>query len=814
MAISRSLEFNRWSISSRLILLVVALAAPMNLIALGIVWRLVSEAGATQRTNLLYTARAIATGVDAELGKYTAFAEALARAPSLLEPDLHAFEAEAARLFPTHSVAWVVVSDLEGVQLLNTARRPGDVLRVRPETALAAQRRAFVTHATGTSDVYFSALTQRWLITIIVPVFKDNKPLRVVSVNVDAGNFLGLLNGQHMPKNWLAAIVDGRGHIVARVPGEAFAGDLASATWLPERTREGVFETVSLEGDPVVVANARSADAAWTIGVAIKKAELQSVAWGAALWAAVLGAVVSAFSILLAIGIAHRITGPLRELRMRTASLLTGSAAFRPFEPGSPEIAELWTALRGAAAERNRSIEERRRGETLLTIATNNAGVGMVLLDKNRLYLTANPAFSKILGLGDVDLIGKGPAIVLPEVYETQISPNLDRAFAGERVTYELTRQGADGAPRYFTVVCEPLRNDDGDVSNVVAIIYEITLPKLAELRIAGSEERMRAVIDTAADAIVVIDSTGVVQSFNPAAERIFGYSAQEAIGNNVSFLMPEPDRGAHDGYIAAYLATGNAKIIGIGRDVSARRKDGSTFPAELSVTEWRNAGQRYFTGILRDITERQRRDEQIQTLLREVNHRSKNLLTVVHGIARQTHMRHPDDFMATFSDRIQALAANQDVLVQHEWKDVALDALVRSQLDPFKDLMGPRFKIEGPELRLSATAAQTIGMAVHELATNAAKYGSLSNAEGWIEIFWTIDGLDGDRRRFDMAWLERGGPHVNSPSVAGFGTFVVRDAVRTSLGGKADLAYKSAGVEWRMSCPLSRVVGVRDAGG
>jgi PAS domain S-box-containing protein len=122
--------------------------------------------------------------------------------------------------------------------------------------------------------------------------------------------------------------------------------------------------------------------------------------------------------------------------------------------------------------------------------------------------------------------------------------------------------------------------------------------------------EQYRAIVDTATDGIIVIDDNGTIQSFNRAAQRIFGYEPDEVIRKNVRELMPEPDRGRHDSYLANYRATGIAKIIGSGREVEGRHKDGSKIPLELSIGEWMSDSRRYFTGILRDLTERKRAEE------------------------------------------------------------------------------------------------------------------------------------------------------------------------------------------------------------
>src|SRR5262249_25898467 len=149
--------------------------------------------------------------------------------------------------------------------------------------------------------------------------------------------------------------------------------------------------------------------------------------------------------------------------------------------------------------------------------------------------------------------------------------------------------------------------------------------------------------------------------------------------------------------------------------------------------------------------------------------HRAKNMLSVVDAIAHQTAARSPEDFVERFSERVQALSANQDLLVRNEWNGVDIADLVRAQLAHFADLIGFRIAVQGPNLRLTPAAAQPIGLAPHELATNAGKYGALSTFNGHVAVGGGTDGLT-----FTMSWTERGGPPVSAPGPRGFGTIVM----------------------------------------
>lgn len=198
--------------------------------------------------------------------------------------------------------------------------------------------------------------------------------------------------------------------------------------------------------------------------------------------------------------------------------------------------------------------------------------------------------------------------------------------------------------------------------------------------------------------------------------------------------------------------------------------------------------------------------EEQIRLLMNEVNHRSKNILSVVMAIAQQTVASNSDEFLLRFSNRVRALAVNHDLLVENQWKCVDVSDLVCGQLAHFAELIGRRISVEGPPLRLMAMAAQSIGMVVHELSTNAVKHGALSTAEGRVEIAWRIDESDaGDG--FTMSWIEKGGPPVAPPGHRGFGTTVITKMTEMSLGGKVELHYAPGGLVWRLNCPAKNVL-------
>ena len=217
--------------------------------------------------------------------------------------------------------------------------------------------------------------------------------------------------------------------------------------------------------------------------------------------------------------------------------------------------------------------------------------------------------------------------------------------------------------------------------------------------------------------------------------------------------------------------------------------------------------------GTARDITERKHWEEHTQLLMREITHRSKNLLAVIQAMARQTRVgsRTVADFEARFSDRLQALAASHDLLVQRDWHGVPIADLVNSQLAHYLDQHASQIEISGQKMIVTPEAAQNIGLAVHELSTNAAKYGALSVPGGAVQVEWACSANGDGEPRFQMTWSERGGPPVSPPEQRGFGQVVMEQLTARALQGTADLQFHPEGVRWTLDIPASHILWQED---
>jgi two-component system sensor kinase FixL len=245
------------------------------------------------------------------------------------------------------------------------------------------------------------------------------------------------------------------------------------------------------------------------------------------------------------------------------------------------------------------------------------------------------------------------------------------RLARGERVEhYETVRVTKDGRRLDVSLSISPVKDAAGHVVGASTIARDITAKKRDIRRLRESEARLRSIVEAAVDGIIVIDVHGVVEAFNPGAERLFGYEASEILGRSVNVLMPSPYREEHDGYVDRYVRTGEARIIGIGREVSGRRKDGSTFPVHLSVGQMSLHGERKFTGILHDLSSRVQMEVQLREqaalarlgeMAAVIAHEVKNPLAAVRGAIQVIGSRLPPasreaDVMTDIIARIDTL--------------------------------------------------------------------------------------------------------------------------------------------------------------
>jgi PAS domain S-box-containing protein len=289
--------------------------------------------------------------------------------------------------------------------------------------------------------------------------------------------------------------------------------------------------------------------------------------------------------------------------------------------------------------------------------------------------------------------------------------------------------------------------------------------------------QAVAAVVQYSHDAIVTKDLNGIITSWNPGAERIFGYKPGEVIGQPVNILIPA-DHPNEEPAILDRIRRG--ECIDHYETVRVRR-DGALLNVSLTVSPVRDAAGNLIgaSKIARDITDRKRAEAHISVLARETEHRTKNILTTVQAAVHLTQAENVADFKQAVEGRIQSLANVNRLFVESRWKGAELHTLVSQELAPYRKGDGTRVHIEGFEISLEPNTAQTIAMTCHELATNAAKYGALSAVGGKVAVIWTL-AEDG---RLALTWTETGGPTVTVPNREGFGTRLIGKIIEQSKG-------------------------------
>jgi PAS domain S-box-containing protein len=316
--------------------------------------------------------------------------------------------------------------------------------------------------------------------------------------------------------------------------------------------------------------------------------------------------------------------------------------------------------------------------------------------------------------------------------------------------------------------------------------------------------EKIASIVESSDDAIVGKDLNGVITSWNTGAERLFGYTSDEVVGKLVTILIP-PDRHDEERTILERIKRG----VRIDHYETVRlRKDGSSVSVSLTVSPVKNAEGKIVgaSKIARDITERKRVEAREKVLMAELDHRVKNVLARVAMVVKSSRSGSSsiDEYARSLDGRIRALGAAHALLSQGGWRSVGLDAVIRSQLAPCAT--GANITICGTDVMLTTVATQVVAMVLHELVTNAAKYGALSVPNGRVSVNWECRS-DGDAAtNLVFVWREFGGPPTASGIQSGYGTRLIRELVPYELGGKVDLVSATEGVSCRIEFPLEQV--------
>ncbi|MGJ8571701.1 MAG: PAS domain-containing sensor histidine kinase [Hoeflea sp.] len=487
----------------------------------------------------------------------------------------------------------------------------------------------------------------------------------------------------------------------------------------------------------------------------------------------------------------------------KSAKLRTIAVTAAPVRSASGKVVGVSTV--------HRDVTEERLSEQRLRSVLDNLFAFVGVLEPDGTLVEANRAPLEAAGIKAKDVIGKKFWDCYwwnyaPEI-QSQLRQSCERALAGEIIRYDVPVRVAGEHLLWIDFQLAPLLDADGVVVNLIPSGIDISERKAMMQALKTSHDTFQDMVAGSPFGIYTVDADFRLAHVSNGAQPVFE-NVRPLIGRDFSealrIIWPESFASEAINLFRHTLETGEPYHA---PSTIERRQDRD----EVQAYDWKIEritmpdGRPGVVCNFYDLSERQRYDEHIRLLMREVNHRSKNLLTVVLSIARQTSRNsRPEEFLDRFSQRLYSLSGSQDLIVQGNWGGVSVKALVDSQLEHLgTQKQGNRIRLDGPKMVLTPTAAQGIGMALHELSTNALKYGSLSVPAGTVSIDW---GITDNGKSFWIRWVEEGGPLVSPPEHKGFGRTVIERMAALSVGGTVELAYAPDGMQWKLTAPFGEV--------
>ncbi len=456
------------------------------------------------------------------------------------------------------------------------------------------------------------------------------------------------------------------------------------------------------------------------------------------------------------------------------------------------------------------SERARRESDERLNATYEAATVGIAEVDRSGRYVRVNDALCRILGRTREQLLSATLFDVTHpdereaerEIYQRQI----DGEQAGYATTKRVVRP--DGGVVHVEVSSSSVRDEEGRFAYGVRVMQDVTESRRMQRQIEENEQRLRDLLTFLPAAIYTTDAEGRITFFNKKAEELAGRTP--VIGSDtwcISWKLYWPDGTPmpHDQCPMAVALKENRAIHG--GEAIAERPDGTRVPFIPYPTPLRDHDGKLVGAInmLVDITDRKEAEARQKVLIDELNHRVKNSLATVQSLALQTvqHSNDLSEFSATFEARLIALAKAHDLLTERNWMGAPLEGLVRDIVAPY-GAGDHRIRIAGEPMDLAPRAALALTMVFSEMATNAAKYGSLSQPAGSLSIQWSLS--NGPEPGLDLSWIEEGGPEVRAPTRRGFGTRLIQRCIERDLDGEIDIRFEPEGLRCDIQLPLDAI--------
>jgi two-component system, LuxR family, sensor kinase FixL len=648
------------SIKLRLALIVFAVAIPMLFMSAMTAWRLADQTRARSRQTIGHAVRPVMIAIDAQLGKYIVAAHALAVSASLKAQDFNSFRDEAEQALPQMPGVWVTLTDPNGRELIDTMLSEAETEKLPPVSRGSDASRLPEMRRMQVSDLQTGTIPNASTISLSQPVAVGDKGDFILSLNVDAIVFRGVLNSQGLSDDVVAEIVDRRGAVIARSRDyEKWIGKLGLVRSQELDNEEMPVETVDSNGKAIIAASATSPLSGWKAVIAAEKSVVDAPIKQVVASTLIIGFATTIMSLAFASVGARRITVPIESLEQ-------GAQALRNHQPvsfsptGIPELDRAMLAFDSASkslltyeTERSLAEEALRDSEERLRLLIDGAkDYAIFMLDPQGHVISWNEGAHRTIGYDTNEIVGRHfSTFFTPDQIEAGTPQNsLAEALHSGLLQQDGERIRKDGTLLMVNSLTSVLFSKDGGLKGYAIIIRDITETKLAELALRTSETLLRAVVDGSPDAIIAINGNGVVQSVNGNGIKMFGYERQEIVGSNIKILIPE-HYGNHDIHLKGYLQNGRKRILDTEREVEGRRKDGTIFPLGLLVTETVYADTPLFVGFLRDLSSRHEIEARVKQLQGE---RLSAMGGLAAGLAHE--LNQPLAAAVTFLETVQLL--------------------------------------------------------------------------------------------------------------------------------------------------------------
>jgi PAS domain S-box-containing protein len=744
----------------------------------------------------------VSSNIDRDINGLISTAAALSSSQSLVEGSFGAFYSEATRSMK-YARANVLLLDLTLNQLVNTRVPFGTVLpksSAPAETLQVVESKSFYV-----SDVFYGKIAKSLVFNVTMPVIVDGQVRYILLVTAEPSRLNVLLDEQEL--------IEGRQVSVSDRTGKVFAST--------DRTIIGTNNSSSnIAKGTSLRAEKKSSLTGWTTTSWVSNAALD--ASNNKIWRGFYG--VAVLAIALTILLANLLARPFANLIRQTLNSVVDigkTGSLKPISSFLSEGAEIQSALEAANTqlrERQRDVEERSAllrtlldgipegitivgGADLRVIANSKKALEWIGKDEQQLKVSADE-HAEAFGVWFPDGLTQPTTEQLP-LYRAS---RLGEAIEGE---YFLIKR-PDGSQITIEVSVNPIRTHEGEIIGAISCWRDVTQRMVTDKIIADNQRRLTLALSVAGMAILDLNIEDKTITALTNGKAIFGFEVNEgerlesAMERFISVLHPDDRKKLEDRQREALQQVGTFVD-----EFRVLRPGGPEIWIETRAETLAGESGKpvRLLGTNVDITARKRAEEHLLLVSRELTHRAKNLLMIIQAIATQTARRNStvQDFLDAFSRRIGGLAASHDLLVNTDWKGVQLADLVHSQLQAFGGVDGKRIKANGPPILLKTDTLQSLGLALHELATNASKYGALSSAKGTVDISWSVTPAE-DGAHFSMAWIERGGPKVKPPSRKGFGHVVIESSLARVVNGEVHLVFEPKGIKWTVEAPFSAV--------